>query len=102
MKDLRNKSVLLTGYLALLLTQDPQLNHQIQIITPMDPSLRGCQLSISIKNVSIQELESKLLLAGVVIDVREPEVIRAAPVPLYNTFHDIWIFVSELHRILIS
>ncbi|XP_053452899.1 kynureninase isoform X2 [Nycticebus coucang] len=105
MKALRRKSILLTGYLEYLLkhyyskdkahTQKPTVN----IITPSHIEHRGCQLtltfSVSKTNV-FQELEKR----GVVCDKREPDGIRVAPVPLYNSFHDVYKFVSLLTSVL--
>lgn len=99
-EKLRTKSILLTTYLALLLSQDPTLKDQLNILTPMNPFHRGSQLSILVKTKDSQEVASKLLMVGIVIDIREPEVIRVTPVPLYNTFHDVWYFFSEIKQLL--
>ena len=61
---------------------------RIEIITP---SCRGCQLSIRVKNLN-KELFNKITQRGVVADWREPDVIRVAPVPLYNSFEEIFQF----------
>lgn len=91
MKALREKSEKLTGYLEFMLDQIG--SDKISIRTPGDPAQRGCQLSISVKDKSVYE---KLLAQGVFVDWREPDVIRAAPVPLYNSFVDVWKFVGIL------
>ena len=97
MHNLREKSVKLTGYLEYLLEQ---LNDSpIAVITPKDPSQRGCQLSIQVKNAD-KKLHDTLTKAGVVSDWREPDVIRVAPTPLYNSFEDVWQFVERLKTIL--
>ena len=62
---------------------------------------RGCQLSLRVRN-GAQKVFTKLAERGVVVDFREPDVIRAAPVPLYNTFEDVWVFVDELKTALIG
>lgn len=91
MKALREKSERLTGYLEFLLNQNRDEN--ISIITPGDPKQRGCQLSIRVKRNG-KQLHDRLNTAGVFCDWREPDVIRVAPVPLYNTFADVYNFVK--------
>jgi kynureninase len=91
MPALRVKSERLTGYLEFLLNQNP--NDNISIITPNDPSQRGCQLSIRVKQHG-QALYQKLTAAGIICDWREPDVIRVAPVPLYNSFTDVFNFAE--------
>jgi kynureninase len=84
---LRAKSVVLTGYLEWLLEQ--AAGSPFQVITPPAPEERGCQLSLRVLDrprERFRDLEN----AGVVGDFREPDVIRLAPVPLYNTFHEVW------------
>lgn len=96
-KALTEKSKLLTGYFEFLISS---LNNQdIKIITPLDDSERGCQLSIQVKNAD-KVLHNKLTEAGVISDWREPDVIRCAPVPLYNSFEDIFIMVEKLKACL--
>jgi kynureninase len=94
MELLRAKSVKLTGYLQFLLSE---LDEQrlFNVITPNEPDARGCQLSILIYEHP-KELFGKLQAAGVKCDFREPNVIRAAPTPLYNTFHEVWRFAKIL------
>ncbi len=87
MPALRAKSERLTGYLEYLLNRLPQ--GRCQVITPRDPAARGCQLSIRVAHRP-RDLLHALEEAGVVADFREPDVIRLAPVPLYNTFHEVW------------
>lgn len=89
MDELRAKSLKLTGYLRFLLEQNTR--DDFQIITPREDEAHGCQLSILMKNQPRQKLKS-LEDAGVVCDFREPNVIRIAPTPLYNTFHEVWRF----------
>ena len=71
------------------------IGNKVEIITPVDPAQSGSQLSISLK-VGGKSVHEKLLSSGVYCDWREPNVIRVAPVPLYNTFHDIYQFVNLL------
>ena len=97
MEKLRRKSEQLTGYLEFLL-QNLQ-NDNIEIITPSSSNERGCQLSILIKNSST-DLYDRMTNEGIITDWRKPDVIRAAPTPLYNTFEEVWTFVNTLKRIL--
>jgi kynureninase len=90
MPRLRAKSVRLTGYLeALLRAAD---SGSFSIITPLDPEARGAQLSLRVP--SGRQLFETLLAAGFICDWREPDVIRVAPVPLYNTFQDVHRFAT--------
>jgi kynureninase len=91
MPALRQKSERLTSYLLYLL--DRMEKKPFEILTPLAASERGCQLSIMI-NERPQALLVALEAAGVVADFREPNVIRVAPVPLYNTYHDVWRFAE--------
>lgn len=93
MPALREKSEKLTGYLEYLIEQ--KSGGSIEIITPKDKNQRGCQLSLRAKHEG-KKLHRKLVSNGVVCDWREPDVIRVAPVPLYNTFNDIYNFVEIL------
>jgi kynureninase len=97
MESLRAKSIRLTGYLEFLLTEIG--SKKFTGITPRNPDERGCQLSI-LAHEHPKELFSKLQAAGVKCDFREPNVIRVAPTPLYNTFHEVWRFAKILdeHR----
>ncbi|MEX2218155.1 MAG: kynureninase [Phycisphaerales bacterium] len=96
MQALRLKSVQLTGYLEFLLRQ---LAPRVQVVTPAEPDQRGCHLSLMVPGEGRAVLRG-LKEAGIVCDFREPNIIRAAPVPLYNTFHDVWRFASGLQRCL--
>jgi kynureninase len=90
---LRAKSLELTAFLQRLL--EPL---DVRIITPADPQARGCQLSLRIVGTAGRGrcvLEA-LTTAGVVCDWREPDVIRVAPVPLYNSFEDVFRFAELL------
>jgi kynureninase len=94
MEALRAKSVNLTGYLQFLL-EGSGAGQRYTVITPRDPKERGCQLSIQ-AHEHPKELFKKLEAAGVKCDFREPNVIRAAPTPLYNSFHEVWRFAKIL------
>jgi kynureninase len=83
----REKSIRLTNYFQFLLDRAP--SRLFTVITPRETEQRGCQLSILVHEHP-KELFEKLEAAGVKTDFREPNVIRAAPVPLYNTFHEVW------------
>lgn len=94
---LRAKSEKLTGYLEFLLSDSP--NERLSVITPKDPAQRGCQLSIRVKDADRSVFES-LTARGIVADWREPDVIRVAPVPLYNSFSDVYRFAELLRQVL--
>ena len=92
-KNIRKKSLLLTGYLEFLLQQ---LNNvQFDIITPSDPQQRGAQLSLYFKR-DAKAIHQKLTENGVIVDYREPGVIRVAPAPLYNSFKEVYRFYEIL------
>ncbi len=93
MPALREKSERLTGYLQYLI--DRIDNDAFEVITPRHPNARGCQLSILVRDRP-QKRFAALQDEGVICDFREPDVVRAAPVPLYNTFHDVWVFAQVL------
>jgi len=95
MKALRSKSILLTGYLVYLLKDVDPNAKSFQVITPAIDAERGCQLSLLMNHQRGQRVFKKITQAGVIADWREPNVIRLAPVPLYNTFEDVYRF-SEI------
>ncbi len=95
MPALRAKSERLTGYLEYLLDRLPA--GRFEVITPRDPARRGCALSVLVREGG-RGLVAVLEREGVVCDFREPDVIRVAPVPLYNTFHEVWRFAQVLAR----
>ena len=97
MPALRAKSERLTAYLEHLLDALP--GGAVGIVTPRDPRRRGCQLSLRIAG-GARALLGPLRDRGVVCDFREPDIIRVAPAPLYNSFHDVWRFVDALGRAL--
>jgi kynureninase len=96
MAALRAKSVKLTAYLESLIDRIP--GRRIQIITPRTPERRGCQLSLLVHD-GPRDILRALEARGIVADFREPNVIRVAPVPLYNTFHDVWAFSRALDEL---
>ena len=98
MPQLREKSVRLTNYLEFLLGEIR--DERIEVITPSNAQDRGCQLSIRVKN-SDKNLFKAITKRGVVADWREPDVIRVAPVPLYNTFTDVYKFAGILKDCLV-
>src|ERR1700757_1853375 len=93
MEPLRAKSMKLTGYLEFLIEQIG--SKKFSIITPANPNARGAQLSIQ-AHEHPKQLHEELSAAGVKCDFREPNVIRVAPAPLYNTFHEVWRFAQIL------
>ena len=102
LEKLRQKSILLTGYLEYLLNE---INHKyneelFQIITPKNPTERGCQLSIVCKRDG-KKIFNYLSENDVIGDWREPDVIRLSPVPLYNSFKDVYEAIMHLDRHLV-
>ena len=89
MNRLRVKSLLLTAYLEYTLTSARDRGLDFRIITPNESNSRGCQLSL-LTGPEGRALFDRLTAQGVVTDWREPNVIRFAPVPFYNSFTDIW------------
>jgi kynureninase len=89
MEPLRTKSTQLTAFLDQLLQAIDPNSQYFKIITPKDPTQRGCQLSI-LTNPEGKKLFDFLSTNGILADWREPNVIRVAPVPMYNTFEDAW------------
>jgi len=89
MPALRERSLRLTAYLQdLVQTVAERTGAHLEILTPTDPSARGCQLSVVAHGYG-RSLFDHLMDHGVVVDWREPAVIRMAPVPLYNSFEDL-------------
>lgn len=93
MQALRAKSEQLTAYLEFLLEQITNLD--FEVITPKEKHRRGCQLSMLFRDRG-REVFDKLTQQGVIADWREPNVIRVAPVPLYNSFEDAYRFYEIL------
>lgn len=97
MEQLITKSRLITGYLEFLILGLESEN--IDIITPKRADQRGAQLSIRMRQ-SNRSLFEKISKMGVIADWREPDVIRVAPAPLYNSFMDVYRFVQILKEAL--
>ena len=97
MDRLRTKSVSLTSYLEFLLSQ--KASPSFSIITPSEKQSRGAQLSIRL-NRHGKALCQRLADKGIVGDWREPDTFRVAPVPLYNSFHDVFRFVQQFTAIV--
>jgi kynureninase len=95
LEALRKKSARLTGYLHYLLERAPA--GRFEVATPPPFTERGCQVSLLVRDRP-HDLLKALEAAGVVCDFREPNVIRAAPVPLYNSYQDVWTFADVLSR----
>tara|TARA_A100001011_G_C14240903_1_gene813214 strand:- start:903 stop:1613 length:711 start_codon:yes stop_codon:yes gene_type:complete len=98
--ELRKKSVLLTGYLEYLLKNNVAIKPHINILTPKNKSERGCQLSLYFYNQGRRAFDH-LAKNGVVLDWREPNVIRVAPVPFYNTFQEVGRVVDLLNQVFV-
>jgi len=94
---LRGKSVLLTGYLEYLLRQNA--SPKFSITTPTEEGRRGAQLSIRLPRQG-RNLCDQLAAQGVIGDWREPDIFRVAPVPLYNSYQDVYRFVQAFVSVL--
>lgn len=96
MTELRKKSIAMTAYLEQLIRTE--LNDSLEIVTPAEPERRGCQLSLRVLagRDAGRALFEQLEAAGTIPDWREPDVIRVAPVPMYNRFEDCWQFVNQV------
>jgi kynureninase len=92
MERLRAKSEALTAYLEFLL--DRAGSDEFSIITPRDPVQRGAQLSLQVKHNG-RAICDGLAEQGVICDWREPAILRVAPVPLYNSFSDVYVFARK-------
>ncbi len=101
MPALREKSEKLTGYLEFTIDELARdfPDAEISIITPRDPQQRGCQISIDIAGRE-RKLFDDMIAAGVIADFREPCIIRMAPVPLYNSFVDVYTFGKVMRGLL--
>lgn len=98
-EKLSNKSRVLTSYFEFLLRE--KIGNRIEIVTPTDSNQRGCHLSVKLKKPGGgKKIVEDLLKRGVLCDYRHPDVIRAAPVPLYNSFVDVYRFVEEFDACL--
>lgn len=99
MKNLRKKSEKLTGYLEFILDQADPDHVFFELITPRDPRQRGCQLSLLMKKHG-RKIFEWIVQSGIVADWREPDVIRLAPAPLYNTFEEVYRFGEAFREAL--
>ncbi|MDJ0749380.1 MAG: kynureninase [Woeseiaceae bacterium] len=101
MRALRDKSENLTAYLEYTIDQlaSEFPDAGISIITPRDPAQRGCQISMDVAGRE-RGLFDDMIGAGVIADFREPCIIRMAPVPLYNSFEDVFTFGRVMRRLL--
>lgn len=93
--EIRKKSIAITGYLEKLINSLG--DEVVEIISPTNPEERGAQLSIKMKNSS-KALFDRLTQDGVIVDWREPGVIRVAPAPLYNSYEDVFRFYEFLKK----
>jgi len=93
MEKIRQKSIQLTAYLEYLLNQLPSLN--FEIITPKNAMERGAQLSLHFSENG-KKIHDKMIENGIIVDYREPGVIRVAPAPLYCSFEDVFKFYCIL------
>ena len=94
---------IIIGYLEALLKEF--LSKSVTIVTPNDKAKRGCQLTLTFETSDgdsdgAKVVQSKLKEAGVICDFREPNCLRVAPNPLYNTYQDVYDFVTILRNIL--
>lgn len=105
MDRLHEKSKALTGFLVKIIEEINEKNvsagksKPIKIITPLTASDRGCQLSLIISERG-KDVYKKLMEAGIIVDWREPDVVRVAPVPLYNSFSDVFAFGNLLQELV--
>jgi kynureninase len=105
MSALRSKALLLTAYAEHLLAEIAARNVRdgtspFKVITPADPRQRGTQLSVLLQEDLMEDVSAGLESNGVVCDKRKPGIIRVAPVALYNTFSDVWRFMSVFEEAL--
>ena len=100
LERLRQKSVALTGFLQRLV--EGLLPESVEIITPSAPEDRGCQLSLRLARSAheARRCHQRLTTAGIIGDWREPDILRLAPTPLYNSFSDVFAAVDGLTRAL--
>lgn len=101
MDRLHEKRKKLSGYLHFILNDINSRQHKkvVEVITPPDEKDRGCQVSLLMLKKG-KEIFNELSSQGVIADWREPNVIRVAPVPLYNTFEDVWNFGDIVNSLI--
>ncbi len=99
-QSIRNKSIKMTSYFIYLidtfLTESP---YNLSLITPRNPEQRGGHIAVERKDYAWQICEA-LRAKKVVPDFRPPNIIRFAPIALYNTYHEIWTVVQHLKKII--
>jgi kynureninase len=98
MEALRQRSLRLTAYLEARLLKYPNGEPPYKIITPANPTERGAQLSVLLNPGLLDKVQHYIEERGVVVDERKPDVLRVAPAPLYNSFHDIHRFITIFHE----
>lgn len=98
MEALRERSIRLTGYLEARLLRYEGGKPPYKIITPFNPAERGAQLSVLLDPGLLDSVQAYIEERGVVVDERKPDVLRVAPAPLYNNFHDIHRFITVFHE----
>ena len=98
-ENLIEKSKLLSAYLLFVLNEINTPVQKFVIITPEHPAEHGCQVSLSV-NENAKAIFDQLLPNGIFADWREPNVIRVAPVPLYNSFEEVFLFAQTLKKLL--
>lgn len=96
---LRRRSLRLTGFLESLLREAAE-RAPLTVITPADPEARGCQLSIEVPGDAVEVARRLRDEHGIVCDERPPNIVRLTPVPLYNSFHDVWRAADGLVQVL--
>jgi len=102
MKELRRKSIILTSYLEELINHRFPNHETFEICTPSDIHARGAQLSLYFHGSESKccEMRRLLLMRGVVLDYRRPNILRAAPTPLYTSFTEVFNFVELLYEVV--
>ncbi|RAR16228.1 kynureninase [Stemphylium lycopersici] len=98
MDALRQRSLKLTAYLEARLLRYPDGEPPYKIITPANPAERGAQLSVLLNPGLLEQVQHYIEERGVVVDERKPDVLRVAPAPLYNSFHDVHRFITVFHE----
>jgi kynureninase len=78
---------------------EQETGQAMEIISPLDHASRGCQVSVRVKGKN-KQLVRDLAAHGVIVDWREPDTIRLAPVPMYNSFEDVYRFGAVMNNIL--
>lgn len=104
--NLRNKSLVLTAYAEHMLNeiladeQGAAEKPAFTIVTPSNPAERGAQLSVLLREGLLDNVQAAFEENAIICDKRKPDVIRVAPVPMYNNFEDVWRFMDVLRGAL--